>query len=83
MPGFMPGIHGFFRGAASERHCERSEAIQLSAFARQEWITPRNDNNDTLPIIHAPTGLTTAGTVAISTPPGTSGLSAFGLDWDK
>src|ERR1700676_3990598 len=43
---------------------------------------PRNDGfNDTPPIIHATAGLTTAATVVISTPPGTSGLLA--LDWNR
>jgi antitoxin CptB len=34
-----------------------------------------------MPIIHTTTGLTTAGADVISTPPGTSGLSA--LDWTR
>jgi hypothetical protein len=44
MPGFMPGIHGFFRDDGKYqwsgpgvlgiplRHCERSEEIQLSCL---------------------------------------------------
>jgi antitoxin CptB len=40
-----------------------------------------NDGFDTLPIIHTTAGLTFADADVISTPPGTSGLSALALDW--
>jgi antitoxin CptB len=94
MPGFMPGIHGFFHGQIE---------ISLSGGWRSIIRRPRdpliNRGINRRPLLsreaaaywipafaghdglfrRAP-GLTTADPIAISTSPGTSGLLAFGLE---
>jgi hypothetical protein len=69
MPGFMPGIHVFF-SIAHEVKSWMAGISPAMTHLRKDHLRPRQ-------------GLTSAVPVAISTPPGTSGLLAFEMEIGK
>jgi hypothetical protein len=68
MSGFMPGIHGFF---------------SRTDFEVRTWMATTRPRPDLCEPIGSEKRLTFADTDVISTPPGTSGLSAFALESEK